>query len=189
MSGGKPTERLPAPPTAPRRCSLRGPGSTPVAATEFDFINSIKKTMEDKERAEQAENTSSSETDAALSVMRIEDMINRQLADISKMREEMKMVHDSFEDSFKNDAKFREFDDKAKEAAKQKNAYKQAMLKEPALAELSNKLDQLKGEVKDMQMALSDYLREYSRVTGLMQFETEDGQVLEIVQVYKLVKK
>jgi hypothetical protein len=145
---------------------------------------------DDMEASSTAESDDTSdETNSALGMLRIEDMINRHMSDMAKSREELKMVKDSYEDSFKNDAKYREFEDKAKDAAKQKNAYKQAMLKEPALAELSAKLDRMKGEVKDMQMALSDYLREYNRATGLMQFETQDGQVLEIVQVFKLVKR
>lgn len=128
-------------------------------------------------------------TGQALDIMTIENMINAQMVDIEKMKEEMKLVKSSYDDTFKNDAKFKELDDKAREAGKVKNTYKQTLLKEPAVAELSNKLDGLKGEVKDLQDGLSDYLREYYRLSGMTQFETKDGEVLQIVNVFKLVKQ
>ena len=131
----------------------------------------------------------SNSTNQALDLMTIENMINAQMVDIAKLKDDMKIVKDSYDDAFRNDSKYKEFDDKAKEAAKMRNTYKQTLLKDPAVAELSNKLDGFKGEVKDMQEALSDYLREYYRLSGMTQFETKDGEMLQIVNVFKLVKQ
>ena len=125
----------------------------------------------------------------ALDIMQIENMINSQMVDIDKKRDEVKLLKSSFDDAFKNDAKYREFDDKVKEANRLKTTYKQAMMKDPAIAQANSSFLNGRDELKDMQMALSDYLKEYNRVTGLTQFETSDGQMLEIVQTFKLVKK
>ena len=131
----------------------------------------------------------SNSTNQALDLMTIENMINAQMVDIAKLKDDMKIVKDSYDDAFRNDSKYKELDDKAKETAKMRNTYKQTLLKDPAVAELSNKLDGFKGEVKDMQEALSDYLREYYRLSGMTQFETKDGEMLQIVNVFKLVKQ
>lgn len=125
----------------------------------------------------------------ALDIMQIENMINGQMVDIDKKRDEVKLLKSTFDDAFKNDAKYREFDDKVKEANRLKTTYKQAMMKDPAIAQANSSFLNGRDELKDMQMALSDYLKEYHRVTGLTQFETADGQMLEIVQSFKLVKK
>lgn len=125
----------------------------------------------------------------ALDIMQIENMINTQMVDIDKKRDEVKLLKGSFDDAFKNDAKYREFDDKVKEANRLKTTYKQAMMKDPAIAQANSAFLNGRDELKDMQMALSDYLKEYHRVTGLTQFETADGTMLEIVQSFKLVKK
>jgi len=43
--------------------------------------------------------------------------------------------------------------------------------------------------LKDLQNALSDYLREYQRLSGSNEIEGDDGEVREIVYVAKLVKR
>jgi hypothetical protein len=123
----------------------------------------------------------------ALDIMQIENMINSQMVDIDKKRDDVKLLKSTFDDAFKNDAKYREFDDKVKEANRLKTTYKQAMMKDAAIAQANSAFLNGRDELKDMQMALSDYLKEYHRVTGLTQFETSDGQMLEIVQSFKLV--
>lgn len=141
---------------------------------------------DDEEMASTADNP---DTAKAFNILQVEDLINRQMADIEKMREDVKLLKSSYEDIFKNDAKYREFDDKMKDAKKQVTAYKQAMMKDPSVAAANQNYMQKKDELKDLQLGLSDYLREYNRVSGMTQFETKDGQVLEIVQTFKLVKK
>ncbi|MFW5703602.1 MAG: hypothetical protein ACOCXQ_02100 [Patescibacteria group bacterium] len=131
----------------------------------------------------------SRETNQAMSILQIEEMVNQQMRDIAKIREEMKLVKGTVDDAFQNDAQYRELENKAKEAAKLKTTYKKQMMNDPAIAEQANKLDGMKSEIRDMQIALSDYLREYNRVSGMLQFETQDGEVLEIVNTFKLVKK
>jgi hypothetical protein len=132
---------------------------------------------------------SSPETNQAMGIMQIESYINAQMADIAKLRDTMKDISSAYNDAFANDATYRDLDAKAKEAAKAKNNYKKQMMGDPALQDLANKIDGMKSEMRELQTALSDYLREYNRVSGLTQFETKDGEILEIVNVFKLVKK
>jgi len=139
--------------------------------------------------AEDGEETGSANTQKALSILQVEDLINRQMADIEKMRDESKMMRSAFEDAFKNDAKFREFDEKTKEAGKLKKQYVEGMKKDPAIANAEQQYNVKKDELKDAQVGLSEYLKEYNRISGMTQFETKDGQMLEIVQTFKLVKR
>jgi seryl-tRNA synthetase len=94
-----------------------------------------------------------------------------------------------FEDSFANDANYKELNDKAKEANRLKNAAKQQILRSPAIQELSNKVKAMKEELADLQDSLSDYLREYQRTTGSNVFVGDNGEELEIVHVTKLVRR
>lgn len=59
----------------------------------------------------------------------------------------------------------------------------------PANAGLNEKVKDLSGEVKELGGALSDYLREYQRMSGVNEIESEDGEVHEIVYTARLVKK
>jgi Mg2+ and Co2+ transporter CorA len=128
------------------------------------------------------------DTQTALSIMQIENMINSQIEEIDKTRDDVKMLKSSFEDAFKNDAKYREFDEKVKEVAKLKKQYVDAMKKDASIQKAEQDFINRRDELKDLQMGLSDYLKEYNRVSGLSQFETQDGQLLKIVQTFKLVK-
>ena len=47
----------------------------------------------------------------------------------------------------------------------------------------------MKSEQSELKTGLSDYLREYQRLSGSNEIEGEDGEVREIVYVAKLVKK
>lgn len=153
--------------------------------TESDLVTASTEPDEDTEVREE---TGSEDTKTALGIMQVEDLINRQMADIDKMREEVKLLKSSFEDAFKNDAKYREFDEKVKEATRLKKTYVLAMKKDPSITAAEQSFMSKRDDLKDAQQGLSEYLREYNRISGLTQFETQDGQVLQIVQVFKLVK-
>ncbi len=144
---------------------------------------------DEAEESEDTEETGSADTQKALSILQVEDLINRQMEEIEKMRDDTRMMKSAYDDAFKNDAKFREFDEKTKEAGKLKKQYVQGMKKDPAIANAESQYLAKKDELKDAQTGLSEYLREYNRISGMTQFETKDGQMLEIVQTFKLVKK
>ena len=126
---------------------------------------------------------------SVMDIVQIEEYIHQQMADIAKVKDEMRLVKSMVDDTYLNDARYRELEANAKETAKVKNAYKKAMQNDPALAEQVNKLDSLKADMKDMKTALSEYLREFKRISGLTKFESRDGQQLTIFEYCKLVKE
>ncbi|MDE2025840.1 MAG: hypothetical protein KGJ07_05065, partial [Patescibacteria group bacterium] len=90
---------------------------------------------------------------------------------------------------FNNDAAFKEASDKVKAVNKEKSAIRQQIMNRPGIIEIANKLKDIKSELKEKQVSLSDYLLEYQRMAGVNEIETSDGDVREIVQVAKLIKK
>lgn len=127
-------------------------------------------------------------SDAAL-LLKIEEMIKTHLVQIDELTEKITKHKEMLDDIFTNDSTFQEHDKLAKEAAKVRAATRQQIMKQPAVADISEKLTSLKSEKKDLQSGLSDYLREYQRLSGQTEIEGEDGEVREIVQTAKLVKK
>jgi predicted nuclease with TOPRIM domain len=119
----------------------------------------------------------------------LESLIKRYLKDIGELREDIKEQKQMFDDAFDNDVKFKESDDKAKEINRAKAAVKQIIKRTPAVAELENKINGMKDEMKELQDALSGYVREYQRVSGATQIEGENGEIMEIVHTVKLVKR
>lgn len=125
----------------------------------------------------------------AVLLTKIEEMIKTHLTQIDELQEEITKHRDMVNDIFANDETFQEHDKIAKEAARIKSNTKKEIMKRPDVADLANKLKSLKSEQSELKGGLSDYLREYQRLSGSNQIEGEDGELREIVFVAKLVKR
>lgn len=122
-------------------------------------------------------------------LLSIEELIKSNVAALDKLSTELKQLRNMFEDSFNNDPVYREHAELAKEAAKVKNATRQQIIKQPSIAAMNEKIKGLRAEMKERQMSLSEYLAEYYRMTGNNEVEGQDGEVREIVNEFRLVKK
>lgn len=125
----------------------------------------------------------------AVLLVKIEEMIKTHLAQIDSLQEEITKHKDMVSDIFVNDETYQEHDKLAKEAARIRSNTKKEITKRPDVADLDNKLKSLKSEQKELKEGLSDYLREYQRLSGSSEIEGEDGEIREIVFVAKLVKR
>lgn len=119
----------------------------------------------------------------------IENLIKSHISQIDKLKSETKEQRAQMEDVLSNDAVYKEHSDKAKEAVKLKNQTKSQIMKQPNMMALSQKVKDNSLRLKELNGALSEYLREFGRLTGSNEIEGEDGQVREIVYTARLVKK
>lgn len=122
-------------------------------------------------------------------LLSLESLIKNHISSIDKLKDELKKQKQMLEDSFSNDSVYQEHDRLAKEAIKQKSATKSQITKQPQNMLLANKIKNMSAELKDKQFSLSDYLLEYQRMTGVNEIEGEDGEVREIVNSAKVIKK
>lgn len=142
-----------------------------------------------EETAPESSVSSNESSDQATILLSLEQLIKNHIASIDKLKEEAKKHKQMLEDAFMNDAVYQEHLKLSKEAVKVKSATRAQILKQPANVMLSNKIKNMTTELKDKQYALSDYLLEYQRMTGVNEIEGEDGEVREIVNTAKVVKK
>ncbi|MDO8498366.1 MAG: hypothetical protein Q7S44_01085 [bacterium] len=122
-------------------------------------------------------------------LLNLEQLIKNHISSIDKTSEELKKQKGMLDDIFANDSTYKQHSEQAREAAKIKAATKAQIMKQPQVTELSEKVKNMRQEVKEMQGALSDYLKEYQRMSGVNEIEGEDGEVREIVYTAKLVKR
>ncbi|HEV2339501.1 MAG TPA: hypothetical protein VGT05_01905 [Patescibacteria group bacterium] len=139
--------------------------------------------------AEIISDTPNPATNDAQVLTSLDELIKSYIQSIDRLRVEIKKQREMIQDGFVNDPVYREHEEKAKEAAKQKNTTKQQIMKQPAMLILANKVKGMQAEVKEKQLALSDYLLEYQRLSGVNQVEMGDGEVLEIINSAKVVRK
>lgn len=121
-------------------------------------------------------------------LVNLEQLIKNHIANIDKLTEESRKHKEMLDDIFDNDPTYREHSEAAKEAAKIKSATKAQIMKQPQVAELSEKVKTMRSEIKESKAALSDYLQEYRRMSGQTQIEDDRGEMREIVYTAKLIK-
>lgn len=135
--------------------------------------------------AESDETQVTSRDDAKL-LLRLEEMIKNNRKIITKTREELSELRQMLKDTFESDAVYMEQNEEVKKVTKIRSATKAQILKKADVATLAQKVKILQSELKESTDGLSDYLREYQRVSGLSTLEGENGEVLEIIYVAKL---
>lgn len=127
--------------------------------------------------------------DNKMSMLDLSSLINDYVRTIDEAKKQLKEQRQMVKDTFENDQQYHELSEKVKTFNKEKNAVKQKLLKTPAAEAALTKMRDLQAELKDMDDKLSGYLQEYQRVAGTNIIEGADGEIRQIVPVYKLVKK
>lgn len=135
------------------------------------------------------ENAEDQPNEKTAAFLNLEGLIKRYVKAINKLKEDLKEKRQMFEDTFENDAVYREHAENAKEANKIKSSTKQQIMKQPAMQELNQKIKDMKFDLTENEALLSDYLQQYQKATGATQIELEDGEILEIVNTVRLVRK
>ena len=132
-------------------------------------------------------NDSTSDSDAATTILDLTGLINSHISQITRLKTEAGKFKEMLDDIFVSDPVYQEHDKAAKEAAKIRANTKKQILKQPQAADLTAKVQELRNQIKERNQELSDYLQEYARSTGTSSFETEDGQVKQIIYTARLV--
>lgn len=145
--------------------------------------------IQDAELVENDAPTEVNETADAIVITNLQNLINETLNRITTIGEEVKPLDEMISSVLENDEVFRKHVEAAKEAGKVKNATKAEIVKRPDVSNIFAKVKDKKSDLKEAKEALSEYLQEYSRLTGQRQFETPEGIVQEIVYSAKLVRR
>lgn len=126
--------------------------------------------------------------DAAI-MLNLEEMIKNHIVSLDKLREEQKKFRDMYEDAFLGNPTYRENAEKAKEALKVKATTRQQIASQPSVINTAQKLKGISQDIKERVAALSDYLLEYQRLTGANEIEDAEGQIREIINSAKLIRR
>lgn len=127
--------------------------------------------------------------DQVKTLMNVEAMINSALSKMERIKEEIKPVKEMVKSYLENDEKYMQLVDVQKKASKAKSSRKKELLASENGQQLKSKLDRLKDENKEAREQLSYYLREYQRLTGTNEIETDDGELRVIKYTARLVRK
>lgn len=95
-----------------------------------------------------------------------------------------------FADGFDNNPTYREVEAKVKEEDKKRLDLRQQILSQSSMRELAQKIKDMSSELREKKASLSDYLLEFQRLSGgVNEIEGHDGEIREIINTAKAVKK
>jgi len=126
---------------------------------------------------------------AAQTIVSLTNLINANLVEIENLRQESMKHKEMLDSVLENDTTYKDHAEKAKEAARVKSNTKKEIFKRPDVRHVVEKLTEVKENIKETQEELSNYIQEYSQLSGQNYFEAADGTIQEIVYVAKLRKK
>lgn len=130
-----------------------------------------------------------STSNAANNLLNIESLVKSHDDRLGVLTKELKINQEMLNSILDNN---QEYTDSAKEASKfvkLKTLAKQKVLKEPASVDLVEKIKDYQAQIRELKVALSDYLAQYVTISGQTQIESTDGTLKSIVYTAKLVKK
>lgn len=118
----------------------------------------------------------------------LENLIKTHFEGLDKLRHELSTAREMFNDSLNNNPTYREHDERVKEVSKAKAQVRFEILKQPSVANLDQKIKDIRFDINERNFTLSALLLEYKSQTKATQLDLF-GQTLEIVETAKLVKK
>ena len=119
----------------------------------------------------------------------IESLINSHDSRLNTLTQELKTQKSMLNDLLANNEEYTKTSEESSKLAKLKTLAKQKALKQPAAVPLVEKIKDCQMQVKELRVALSDYLTQYVNLSGTNQIETEDGVIRQIIYTARLVKK
>lgn len=145
-------------------------------------------------RDDTAQSATSSATQTASSgqvelLLNLENLIKRHISSIEKLQDELKKHKEMVDGNFEGSEAFRAHSENVKKATKERNGVREQIVKQPGVMMLIDKVKNMKQEMKEMRMALSDYLNEYQRISGLTEIQDENGEFREIINTAKAIKR
>jgi len=125
----------------------------------------------------------------AAAYLNLEELIKNHIEAIDKLKTDLKLKREMFEDSFVNNTTYREHVEKVKEATKGKASVRSEIAKQPAVSKLKQEVDDIRFDLGEQSRTLSDLLQDYKEQTGNSEIEARNGKIYEIVSVSKLVTR
>jgi hypothetical protein len=125
----------------------------------------------------------------ATNLLNIESLINSHDSRLEILTKELKIQKEMLKDLLDNNDEYSKANEESAKLAKLKTLAKQKVLKSPAALPVMDKIIDAQSQVKELRVALSDYLSQYVNLSGTNQIEGPDGVVRQIVYTAKLIKK
>jgi|SRR3989339_140434 len=121
-------------------------------------------------------------------LINIENLIASHDAKLTTLSTQLKTEKGMLQNILDNDPEYSKLSEEANKLGKQRLVAKQKVLKQPNSISLLDKIKDYQSQIRELKVALSEYLTQYVQVAGTRQLEGPDGAIRQIIYTAKLVK-
>lgn len=115
----------------------------------------------------------------AQSLTAVEGIIRRQSSRLDELKEQAKVLQDQLRSIQANDEELSKAEEEVKVAARKQKERKTALANSAESMQIKFKLKELKETIKDIEESLSNHLLSLFQITGVKEFDTDDGSKRE----------
>lgn len=117
------------------------------------------------------------------------EVVRRRLSIIESSKIELKKLKEMHDDAFLGNELYVKADKLVKEATQKRKEIQAQLSKQSAVAEVFDKMKNLKEQIRDEESTLADELMEYYKTAGVLEIEDADGNVQEFIFTVRLKPK
>lgn len=109
----------------------------------------------------------------------VEGIIRRQSTRLDELKEQAKILNDQLRSILDNDEELSTVAEEVKTATRKQKERKTALSNSAESMQIKYKLKELKESIKDIEESLSNHLLNLFQITGVKEFDTDDGKKRE----------
>jgi len=111
----------------------------------------------------------------------VKNLVMRKTVQADELNSQISELSDSLKNILINDSELAQSEEDAKKAKKAAVARKATLMNSPEAVSVKIKLQEAKEDLKDIEDSLSTQLLSLYQITGVQEFETDEGEVREFV--------
>lgn len=123
--------------------------------------------------------TSADDSTVGSSLSAVEGIIRRQSGRLDELKEQARVLSDQLRSIQANDEELSKAEEEVKIAARKQKERKTALANTAESMQIKYKLKELKESIKDIEESLSNHLLNLFQITGVKEFDTDDGNKRE----------
>ena len=125
----------------------------------------------------------------SITLLNVESLINSHDSKLATLQKELSVQKEMLNSILENNEEYVKAANESAKLAKLKTKAKQEALKDSAAITVVEKFKDIQSQMKELKVALSDYLSQYVSLSGTNMIEGTDGVIRQIIYSAKLVKK
>ncbi len=122
-------------------------------------------------------------------IINVENLINSYNLKLDSLTRDLQEQKSMLQSILDNDTEYSQIAQETDKISKTKSIARQKALKQSNAVSIIDKTKEIKNELREVKIAMSDYLTQYITLSGSRQIEAPDGTLMDIIYSARLIKK